>query len=263
MTQDVQAFASTAGAVAWFANSYSDLFNLSAVVQRLTGMNAAIDQPAPEGIRVDAASSDTVQGQGIALSLPEGQPLVTVGALAFAPGERWLIRGPSGCGKSTLLRAIAGLWPFGKGLISIPQTARLMFMPQKNYLPDGSLKEALTYPAAAVTLDDAVCAQVLEDCRLPRLADKLQESAKWGQRLSPGEQQRLAFARALLYKPDFLFMDESSSALDNDTEAHLYRLLIERLPHCTVVSVAHRTTLEAYHDQQINLDPSMALAGAV
>jgi len=261
MTQDVSAFAATAGAVAWFAHSYSDLFNLSAVVQRLTGMNEAIDLPTPAGIRVDASDSDTVLGQEISLALPEGQPLVTVGALAFAPGERWLIRGPSGCGKSTLLRAIAGLWPFGKGRISIPKGARLMFMPQKNYLPDGPLKEALTYPAADESVEDAVCAKVLEDCKLPQLAGKLQESAKWGQRLSPGEQQRLAFARALLYQPDILFMDESSSALDNDTEAHLYRLLVDRLPHCTVVSVAHRTTLEAYHDRQLSLGAPLAIAG--
>jgi putative ATP-binding cassette transporter len=261
MSQDIAAFTETAGAVAWFAKSYSDLFNLSAVVQRLTGMSKAIDSPAPAGIRVSRESpSDAVQGEGVSLSLPEGQPLVNVGALAFASGERWLIRGPSGCGKSTLLRAIAGLWPFGEGRISIPKQARLMFMPQKNYLPDGPLKEALAYPESAEALDDALCAQVLEDCKLPQLKDRLGESARWGQRLSPGEQQRLAFARALLYRPDILFMDESSSALDNATEAHLYQLVMDRLPRCTVVSVAHRTALEAYHDRQLTLGGEVALA---
>jgi putative ATP-binding cassette transporter len=260
LTQDISAFAGTAGAIAWFAHSYSDLFKLSAVVQRLTGMNAAISQPAPAGIGVDAdATGGVVQGRAVALSLPDGQPLAAVGALDFAPGERWLIRGPSGCGKSTLLRAIAGLWPFGQGRISLPHNARLMFMPQKNYLPDGPLKEALTYPAAADTVADRVCAQVLADCKLPQLADKLHESARWGQRLSPGEQQRLAFARALLYRPDILFMDESSSALDNATEALLYRLVEERLPRCTLVSVAHRTTLEAFHDRYLNLGEAVVV----
>lgn len=261
LSQDIAAFSATAGAIAWFARSYSELFNLSAVVQRLTGMNAAIDTPLPSGIRAELeAGISAVKGEDVALSLPDGKALATVGDLNFAPGERWLIRGPSGCGKSTLLRAIAGLWPFGRGKISIPKQARLMFMPQKNYLPDGPLKEALTYPAPADAVDDATCARVLDSCKLPHLKDKLQESARWAQRLSPGEQQRLAFARALLYKPDILFMDESSSALDNATEAHLYQLVMDSLPRCTVVSVAHRTTLEAYHDRQLTLGGDLAVA---
>lgn len=128
-----------------------------------------------------------------------------------------------------------------------------MFMPQKSYLGDGTLRDTLTYPAEPGSADDTSLAQLLRDCRLPQLADRLDETARWGHRLSPGEQQRLAFARALLYRPDILFMDESSSALDNDTEAHLYQLLIDRLPECTVVSVAHRTTLEAFHPNTLHV----------
>jgi putative ATP-binding cassette transporter len=171
-------------------------------------------------------------------------------------GERSLEVDPSGTGKSTLLRAIAGLWPFGHGRISLPSKARLMFMPQKNYLPDGLLKEALTYPLAAESVNDADCRQVLIDCHLPQLVDQLHDSERWGLRLSPGEQQRLAFARALLYQPDILFLDEASAALDNATEAHLYQLLVERLSNCTMVSVAHRTTLDVFHDKLLGLDPT-------
>mgnify|MGYP002146855535 FL=1 len=254
LMQDISAFAATTTAVAWFARSYRDLFQLSARTRRLEALRLAMAPPPAPGIRVARdPDTDDVAGRGVALALPDGRPLSRVGEFLFEPGARWMVRGPSGVGKSTLLRAIAGLWPFGGGAVRLPAGARVMFMPQKSYLGDGTLRDTLIYPADPGSADDATLAQLLRDCRLPHLADRLDEIAHWGHRLSPGEQQRLAFARALLYRPDILFMDESSSALDNDTEAHLYQMVIDRLPDCTVVSVAHRTTLEVFHPNTLHV----------
>lgn len=260
LMQDVQAFATTSAAIAWFAVSYRNLFQLSARVQRLTAMNEAINQPDPQGIEVTRdAGGNVIEGRDIALGLPSGEVLTRILTLTFEPGKRWLVRGPSGCGKSTLLRAIAGLWPFGAGQIRLPSQARVMFLPQKSYQPDGPLKEVLAYPAAADPTALPAFAQALIDCRLPHLVSRLDESARWGHTLSPGEQQRLAFAQVLLNKPDVLFMDEATSALDNDTEAHLIQLLMQRLPQCTLISVAHRTTLDRFHDERLDLlKPTLA-----
>ncbi|WP_088282614.1 ABC transporter ATP-binding protein/permease [Ideonella sp. A 288] len=254
LMQDVAAFQATAGAIAWFALSYRDLFQLSARVQRLSKMNEAIDAPPPQGIEVQHAAGSTLRASGLHLGVPNGRLLTVVDELSFAAGERWLVRGPSGCGKSTLLRAIAGLWPFSRGSITLPDDARMMFIPQKSYLPEARLIEVLAYPNAPASLDRSAYVQALTDCRLPHLVNRLDDTARWSHQLSPGEQQRLAFAQALLYAPDILFMDEATSALDNDTEAHLMALVAERLPRCTVVSVAHRTTLDAFHDRQLHLN---------
>lgn len=260
LMQDVAAFTATAGAIAWLALSYRDLFQLSARVQRLSAMDAAIDQAPPKGIEVQrVAGSAAVKAKHLLLGVPSGRILTEVDALSFSPGERWLVRGPSGCGKSTLLRAIAGLWPFSKGSITLPDEARMMFVPQKSYLPETRLMDVLAYPAVAHETDISRYQQVLADCRLPHLVNRLEDTARWSHTLSPGEQQRLAFAQALLFAPDILFMDEATSALDNDTEAHLMTLLTERLPRCTIVSVAHRTTLDAFHDRHLNL--SVPLVG--
>jgi len=172
------------------------------------------------------------------------------------------VRGPSGSGKSTLMRTLAGLWPFGEGTIDAPVGAKLMFVPQRSYLPIGTLKGALTYPSDESVFTDEACREVLTVCNLPDLVDRLGESAHWERTLSPGEQQRLAAARVLLQKPDFLFLDEATSALDPENETLVYRVLNERLPNAAIVSVAHRKSLEAFHDQTLFVERAMERAAA-
>ena len=194
-----------------------------------------------------AQGDDTTAGHGQILTPPFD--------LRVNAGERWLVSGPSGSGKSVLFRALSGIWPYGSGHITHPAGARMLFLPQKSYLPAGTLADALCYPAPGHTQDAAALTEVLVACRLGALADRLDTADNWSLRLSPGEQQRLAFGRALLQKPDFLFLDEASSALDEETEAALYALLVERLPGTAIVSIAHRSTVARWHGHHLRYEP--------
>jgi putative ATP-binding cassette transporter len=170
--------------------------------------------------------------------------------------ERTLVTGPSGAGKSTLFRAIAGIWPFGSGSIAIPAKARLMMLPQRPYFPVGSLKAAIVYPAEAAAFSSDRVSEVLIAVGLPQLAPQLEEEAHWNRMLSLGEQQRLGLARALLHAPQYLFLDEATASLDEAAEAALYHLLGDKLPATTVVSIGHRSTLEAFHQRYVVLTRS-------
>ena len=167
-----------------------------------------------------------------------------------------LVTGPSGSGKSTLFRAIAGIWPFGSGRVTVPEGAKAMLLPQRPYFPMATLATAVTYPAKPGTFDDARIAEVLRAVGLPQLAERLDEEAHWNRMLSLGEQQRLAIARALLQAPDYLFLDEATASLDEPAEAALYRLLQERLKNATIVSIGHRSTLGAFHRRRLALVPT-------
>ncbi len=176
-----------------------------------------------------------------------------VASAAVVPGESLLIRGPSGSGKSTLFRAIAGIWPFASGSIRTPAGMRALFLPQRPYLPIGSLRQAVTYPAGTAGYTDEEIRDALSACGLPDLAGRLDEVQHWALQFSPGEQQRIAFARAILQKPTWLFLDEATSALDEDGEANLYRLLREKLPQTAIISIGHRPALIAFHSRILEL----------
>ncbi|HEY3918584.1 MAG TPA: ABC transporter ATP-binding protein/permease [Stellaceae bacterium] len=227
-----------------------------AVVQRLIGFDDRV-----RTIAAEAQGKQPIelarQGEGIAvaqldLALPDGSPLLRHVDLAEKKGEATLVTGPTGSGKSTLLRAIAGIWPYGKGAIRMA-AGKLLFLPQKPYLPLGTLREALIYPKATTDLPDSRLAEAMTTVGLGAFVPQLDSDENWPQRLSPGEQQRLAFARALLTEPDFLFLDEATSALDEASEARFYRMLRDAAWHPTIVSVGHRGTLAAFHDQQLDV----------
>jgi len=237
--------------MSWFVNAFNDLASWKACVNRLAGFNAAIDQvnAQPRGINVGESNEHDLQLHDLTLNLPNGNTLFSSVSATLHPAQRVLIAGPSGCGKSTLLRAIAGIWPYGSGEITLAANKSHLFLPQRSYIPIGSLRDALTYPKADLGHTDERLCEVLALCRLSYLQPVLDEYANWSHRLSPGEQQRMAFARALLIKPDILFLDEATSALDDDTEHRMYNLLLEQLPQTSIVSVAHRNTVAQYHQQ--------------
>jgi vitamin B12/bleomycin/antimicrobial peptide transport system ATP-binding/permease protein len=258
MTQTAGAFARVEGALTFFVNYYSSLANFKSVVDRLTSFTGAITRAkamADAGpARMPAAGGQpAVAIEALGITLPDGRRIVEASALSYSAGESALLAGPSGSGKSTLFRAISGIWPFGEGRIHIPDGAVVMVIPQRPYIPMGTLRAAICYPGAPDAYADDDVRRALVDARLGSFADQLDHEEIWSQRLSGGEQQRVAIARALLKKPDWLFLDEATSALDEKLEAALYQILTERLPRTTIVSIGHRSTLAAFHVRQLHM----------
>ena len=260
LMQTASAFNQVQGALSWFVDAYTQFAHWKATVDRLTGFAAAIDEarPAANNGRVPnfALGAGSVTVNGLDLSLPDGTPLLQGARFNVNPGDTLLVAGPSGSGKSTLFRAIAGIWPFGKGAIATPDPQHTLFLPQRAYLPVGTLREVVSFPAPSDKFSDTAIRTALEDCKLGHLAGRLDEAQNWALQLSPGEQQRLSFARVLLIKPSWLFLDEATSALDDATEARMYALVRERLPAVTVISIGHRPSLRQFHTRRIELAPS-------
>jgi putative ATP-binding cassette transporter len=258
MMQTASAFSSVQDALSFFISAYRTLAEWQSVVARLDGFEASI-----AGATALAKDADIVQaapaGDGaielekLLVNLPNGAPLVSADGFRFRGNERTLVTGPSGSGKSTLFRAIAGIWPFATGTIDIPAKATLMMLPQRPYFPVGSLHGAVAYPASATAFSPQRLAEVVIAVGLPQLTSRLDEEAHWNRMLSLGEQQRLGLARALLHAPQYLFLDEATASLDEPSEAALYRLIEEKLPATTIVSIGHRSTLEAFHQRNVTL----------
>ncbi|MDR2675481.1 MAG: ABC transporter ATP-binding protein/permease [Opitutaceae bacterium] len=256
MQQLVRVFQRLRVGFSWFIYQYASLATLRSVYRRLAEFETVLAKAgAPGGITLTRSGASALRTKDLALALPGGALLTRIGTLTFAPGSRWLVRGISGAGKSTFLKTLAGLWPHGAGAVDLPDGS-LMFLPQEPYLPLGTLKAALCYPSAPDSIPDKPCAAALAGCDLAAFAARLHTDEPWEKSLSPGEKQRLAFARVLLHRPDFLFLDEATSALDPATEALLFKTLLHELPRAAIVSVAHRESLAAYHDNILEITPA-------
>ena len=266
LMQIASAFRQVQESLSFIISSYTEIAEYQSVVQRLAGFREKMNEIAAEQQRPQAIEI-VRDGTGVAvdaldLKLPDGRSLRPDITLAATPGKSLLITGASGAGKSTLLRAIAGLWPFGRGRIRVGD-GRCLFLPQRPYLPLGTLADALVYPRSAAELPCDNLAEALRTVGLPELVDRLEEEANWAQRLSIGEQQRLAFARVLLARPEIVFLDEATSALDEAAEVSLYRLLREAPWKPTIVSVGHHGTLRRFHDAVVDFARSPASRAAV
>ncbi len=251
--QTASAFGQVQGSLSWFINAYTQFASWKATVNRLVGFAASLDKVRElkvEGERGEG-EAPALRLEGLELDLPQGKTLLEASALQLERGEDVLVTGPSGSGKSTLFRALAGIWPYWKGRIRLPKGAKLLFLPQKPYLPIGTLRHAVTYPQDAGVFSPPEIEAALQAVGLAHVADRLEQSENWAQVLSGGEQQRLAFARALLNKPDWLFLDEATASLPEDAQDALYKVLKEKLPETTVVSIGHRASLAAHHERRL------------
>lgn len=256
LMRTVSAFSRVQDALSWFIASYDSLASWNATINRLSTFEAAIGAArvlSGAGPAIMPGSGDVVSLKEAEVRLPNGQPVLARADVAFRRGESVVIAGRSGAGKSTLLRAVAGIWPFGGGrIVRAPGT--YLFLPQRPYVPLGTLRHAITYPAQADAFPDADIRQALERVGLPALGERIDEEQSWTQVLSGGEQQRLAVARALLLRPDWLFLDEATSSLDPEAEAEVYGAIRRHLPETTVISIAHRPDVVRYHDLSLYLD---------
>jgi putative ATP-binding cassette transporter len=252
-TQAAQVFATVANSLSVLVQVYGGIAGQIAAVNRLKALDDSLANPRPRRIAVARTDDGTIRADDLALQLPNGRTLLSVPQWQVGAGERWTIAGSSGSGKSTLLRALAGLWPDGTGTVALPGDGLIMFVPQRLYLPIGQLKGAISFPTPAEAIEDACVLDLLTLCRLGHLADKLHVADVWQDRLSPGEQQRLALVRVLLHRPDYLLLDESTSALDEDNAAHFYRTLTATLPDAAIVSITHASALERYHDHALRI----------
>ena len=258
LIQSLQAFGRVQDSLSFVVNSYPRIAEWQAVAQRLTTfvnhISDAEEKAEKENhLKFRKQPEKTIAVHGVTIHTPRKELLLQNINENFVHGNNYLIKGQSGIGKSTFIRALAGIWPYAAGEVTFPDQQRVMYLPQRPYMPIGTLEEAILFPNQAEKELSAQLEGVMRDCNLESFIPRLKETASWSEQLSPGEQQRIAFARVLLHKPDWVFMDESTSMLDVANEAALYAILKKLLPNCSVVSVGHRPTLESYHDHVIDM----------
>ncbi len=261
MTQTAQAFGQVANALTFIVNYYTYLAGFKSVVDRLNSFDDAIEKAQTLGsagpARIAAAGSPAeIDLDDVDILLPDGRCVVETGHVELAAGQSVVLTGPSGSGKSTVFRVIAGIWPFGNGDVRVPAAGRIMVVPPKPYIPISPLRDAVTYPSVPGTYSDEDIRSALVDAHLGELVAELDREEVWSQRLSSGEQQRIALARALLMRPDWLFLDESTSAVDEKLEAELYAMLARKLTQTTIVSIAHRSTVVPLHRRHLEMSPA-------
>jgi putative ATP-binding cassette transporter len=254
------AFGQVQAALNWFVDNFPRIAEWRSAISRLMGFQAAIEDlaalaadPEQPTITVSVGTADSLVLRDLEVAFADGTTVIAESSAEIRAGERVLIKGASGSGKSTLFRAIGGLWPWGAGEIITPPAASMMFMPQRPYLPLGTLHAALSYPAATNAFSDDEAREALRLVGLAHLAPSLDEEERWDRVLSLGEQQRMAFARLLLHKPAWIFMDEATAALDEPNQDMLMQLVLDRLPHVALVSIGHRQGLEVFHNRTLTL----------
>ena len=238
---------------AWFVFQYKRLTSLRSMCRRLSELYVCMNADYDTSIDFTSNDEDCIKVDDLKIALSDGTLITKVDHLKIVPGSRWLIKGHSGAGKTTFLKAISGIWQYGSGTISLPQK-NLMFLPQVSYLPIGNLKTALCYPNPPEQFANEDCIRVLKECRLEQYLDSLEmDDLSWNRKLSPGEKQRLAFARCILLKPDYLFLDEATSAMDPELEGNVFKVLTDRLKDTAIISVAHRESMNVYHNNVLNI----------
>ncbi len=257
LMQTISAFGRVQDALSYFVEAYDTIAQLASVISRLSGFTKHVDETIElkDGVERRESADKIFSIDGLTVGLPNKKTLIDGLNLKLTAGEKLLVTGASGSGKSTLLRTLAGIWLYAKGAIETPRGAKILFLPQRPYLPLGTLKRALIYPQSEseANFSGDRLTEVLTEVGLPELTSKLDDVDDWSRILSLGEQQRLAFARVLLAEPTILFLDEATSALDEPREREMYQLLQKKFPSLTVISVGHRSTLVEQHDIQLSI----------
>lgn len=257
-------FSQVYNGIGTFITQYAEIATWRSSIARLRLLNEALSQQSfSSDIVISEKSEPRIAAHDLSITFPDGKPMVALHELDIAAGSRVLVQGTSGAGKSTLLRSIAGLWPYGRGTVDLPANASVAFMPQRNYMPNGSIASLMAYPHTTDRYRDEQYISLLNALGLERLVADLHTYRPWSRILSPGEQQRIAAARAILSQPDFLFIDEGTSALDAPSEAKVYQTIVEQLPKAALISVAHRESVASFHQQLLRIEHGTASISAI